>query len=68
MNRGTIFEHRYWMDTKNMPLLCIVTAIRAGGVCWAIWQAGEPHPKGKYWFSFADTDKHVKSIIQRAAQ
>ena len=35
MKPGTIFEHKNWLDYKNMPLLCRVTAVRDGYVYWA---------------------------------
>ena len=63
MKPGTIFEHRHWLDVSNRPLLCVVTAVRAGVVYWAIWP-NPPGRRGRYWFDLADAGRYVGCVIQ----
>lgn len=63
MKQGTIFEHRNWLDTSHRPLLCVVTAVRAGTVYWSIWP-NPPGRRGRYYFDEAESARHVGSIIE----
>ncbi len=62
MTPGTVFEHRHWLDVKNMPLLCRVTAVRHGLIYWAIWGPERPG-KAKYTFRLGEAGRHVGQII-----
>lgn len=42
MKRGTIFEHKYWFDTKRMPQLCVVTETRRQHIYFKALDAGNP--------------------------
>lgn len=61
MKPGTVFEHRHWLDTSHRPLLCVVTAVRAGTVYWAIWPS---NGRGRYYFDEAESARYVGSIIE----
>ena len=63
MKPGTVFEHRYWLDTKHMPLLCRVTSVRDGTVHWTYWEDGALG-RARYWFDLAEADKHVGRVIE----
>jgi hypothetical protein len=64
MKRGTIFEHKHWLDTKNMPLLCQVTATGRDVVYWAAYDPNNPHPKGKSFFHTQEIPKYVGQILE----
>ena len=61
--RGSIFEHRHWLDAKNMPLLCRVTAVRRGVVYWRAWtpEGVEGHP---YSFALSEAPRFVRQVLQ----
>lgn len=63
MKPGTIFQHRHWLDTKNMPLLCRVTAVRRGVVYWRAWTPDGTvgHP---YSFTLEEAPRFVSQVIQ----
>jgi hypothetical protein len=63
MKPGTIFEHKYWMDLKNMPLLCVVTATRNRDVYWKAWEAGEPVGHS-YCFPMGYANRYVKQVLE----
>lgn len=68
MKPGTIFEHRHWLDCKNMPLLCRVTAVRGETVYWREWVPKDQAAKGnKYCFDLDQTKKYVGSVLQTEA-
>lgn len=60
MKPGTIFEHRHWLDYKNMPLLCRVTAVRDGIVYWAQYGSSS---KRRYTFDLSEAGKYVGQVI-----
>ena len=65
MTRGTIFEHKHWLDNKNMPMICVVTAVRDGEVYWRQWQTGSA--KGlSYRFDLNNADRYVGQILEAA--
>ena len=66
LKRGTVFEHRLWLDTKRMPLLCCVTSVRDGTVYWAEWEMTGIPEKGRHWFDLADADRYVGNVLQAA--
>ena len=68
MKRGTVFEHKYWLDAKNIPLLCAVTAVRDGVVYWTHWEPGEFKKHGKWYFDIDDMHKHVGQIINEPSE
>ncbi len=68
MKRGTVFEHKYWLDSKNMPLLCAVTAVRDGVVYYTHWEPGKCKPKGKWYFGLNEVSKHVGQIINEPSE
>lgn len=63
MKPGTIFEHKYWMDKKHMPLLCVVTAIRQRDVYWKAWEAGEP-VGNSYCFPVGYVNRYVGQVLE----
>jgi hypothetical protein len=65
MTRGTIFEHKHWLDSKNMPLLCVVTAVRHGDVHWKQWENGKVYGP-PYRFAIDRIDRYVKQILEAA--
>jgi len=64
MKPGTIFEHKYWLDTKMMPLLCQVTATGRDVVYWAAYDPNNPHPRGKSYFYTQEIPKYVGQIVE----
>ena len=66
MKRGTIFEHRYWLDSKNMPLLCYVTCARDGLVYYTQWNPEGEQSKGKWWFDEKHLNKYVGKVLEAA--
>jgi hypothetical protein len=60
MKPGTIFEHKNWLDYKNMPLLCRVTAVRDGIVYWAQYGSSS---KRRYTFDLSEAGKYVGQVI-----
>ena len=57
MKRGDIFVHAQWLNAKNEPLVCEVTAVRQGVVYYK--EAGTPG-KAKDYFPVEDEAKRVK--------
>ena len=67
MRPGTIFEHRYWLDNKNMPLLCRVTAVRRGTVYYRAWGPKDQNVEGnKYCFDLCESKKYIGDVIEEA--
>ena len=60
---GTVFEHRHWLDYKNMPLLCVVTAVRHGVIHWREWGH---QGKSKHYFHVTEVDKYINNILETA--
>ena len=60
---GVIFEHRHWLDHKNMPLLCRVTLVRHGVVYYADWSPDDKRGRGKYYFDSKDSHKYIKQFL-----
>lgn len=62
MKPGTVFEHRHWLDYKNMPLLCRVTSVRDGTVHWTYWEDAKLG-RARYCFDLSEAGKYVGQVI-----
>ena len=67
MKRGTVFEHRHWLDTKNMPLLCRVTAVRSGVVYYDLWDRDKPAGRWRWYFDECDIPRYVGQVLEEPA-
>lgn len=64
---GVIFEHRHWLDHKNMPLLCRVTAVRRDTVYYRAWVPEDQKVEGnKYCFDLCESKKYIGDVIEEA--
>lgn len=63
MNRGTVFLHNKWIDNKEMPLVCIVTATRKGLIYWRQLENGQ-EVGGRYCFNQDEISRFVKEIVE----
>lgn len=63
MKPGTIFEHKHWLDTKHMPLLCRVTSVRNGEIYWTYWE-GNALGNARYRFDISEAGKYVGRILE----
>ena len=66
MKRGTVFEHKHWLDNKNMPLLCYVTCARGDLIYYTDWNPKGEQSNGKWWFDLKDLNKYVGKILEAA--
>jgi len=64
MKRGTIFEHKNWLDTKHMPLLCQVTATVRNTVYCATYSTEDTNPKPQWRFYTQEIPKYVGQILE----
>jgi len=58
---GVVFEHRHWLDLKNMPLLCVVTTVRHGVIYWREWGH---RGKSRHYFHVTEVDKYIDNILE----
>lgn len=59
IRRGTKFIHNTWTDTNNVPLRCVVTAVRQGCVYWK--EEGEE--KSRAYFYRNEISRYVREVI-----
>lgn len=60
MKPGMVFEHKHWLDTKHMPLLCRVTALRGQTVYYGVYRSAS---KRRYCFDLSEAGKYVGQVI-----
>jgi hypothetical protein len=66
MKRGTVFEHKHWLDNKNMPLLCYVTCTRGDLIYYTDWNPDGEQSNGKWWFDSKHLNKYVGKVLEAA--